>query len=108
MTEQARVLACLLREERFVLVKDFDRDIHSGEIYPCGSCGIQVIFTAPTVDDDVPPPTARLDGHVYQPEPCRFGPKANDAHKCERRPATRCTVQRRVLPDPRPSGGPVR
>ena len=35
-----------------------DRDIHTGEIYHCSSCGVQLIFQAVSAEDYVPPPGA--------------------------------------------------
>ena len=43
-TEQTLFFDCPHCEERFAQVEEPDRDIHTGEIYHCGSCGIQVIF----------------------------------------------------------------
>ena len=61
-----------------------DGDIHTGEIYHCGSCGIQVIFQAVTVEDCVPPPGARRDCHFCNPEPCRFGPNTDTTDDTEK------------------------
>ena len=77
MTEQTLFFTCPHCDERFAQVEEFDRDIHTGEIYHCGNCGIQVIFTAMTVEDYVPPPRARRDCHFCRPEPCRFGPSTD-------------------------------
>ena len=58
-TEQTLFFTCPSCEERFCRVEELDRDLHTGEIYHCGECGIQVIFTAVTAEDYVPPPRAR-------------------------------------------------
>ena len=73
-TEQTLFFTCPHCEERFAQVEEPDRDIHTGEIYHCANCGIQVIFQAVTVEDYVPPPRSRRDCYFCQPEPCRFGP----------------------------------
>ena len=43
-TEQKLFFDCPHCYERFAQVEEPDRDIHTGEIYHCGACGIQVIF----------------------------------------------------------------
>ena len=43
-TEQTLFFACPHCNEQFAQVEEPDKDIHTGEIYHCGSCGIQVIF----------------------------------------------------------------
>ncbi len=73
-TEQTLFFDCPHCDERFAQVEEFDKDIHTGEIYHCGSCGIQVIFQAVTVEDYVPPPRERGECRFCNPEPCRFGP----------------------------------
>ena len=45
MTEQTLFFTCPHCEERFAQVEEPDKDIHTGETYHCGSCGIQIIFT---------------------------------------------------------------
>ena len=65
-------------------VEESDRDIHTGETYHCGSCGIQVIFQAVTAEDYVPPPRARRDCHFCNPEPCRFGPSTDTTNDTEK------------------------
>ena len=72
--EQTLFFDCPNCDERFCTTEEFDRDLHTGEIYHCGSCGIQVIFQAVAAEDYVPPPRARGDCYFCQPEPCRFGP----------------------------------
>ena len=76
-TEQTLFFTCPHCDERFCQVEEPDKDIHTGETYHCGSCGIQVIFQAVTVEDYVPPPRARRDCYFCQPEPCRFGPNTD-------------------------------
>ena len=46
MTREQTLFFDLPALRRAVLhqVEKFDKDIHTGEIYHCGSCGIQVIF----------------------------------------------------------------
>ena len=66
-TEQTLFFDCPHCDERFAQVEEFDKDIHTGEIYHCGSCGIQVIFQAVTVEDYVPPPRARRGVPLLQP-----------------------------------------
>ncbi len=78
MTEQALFFTCPHCEERFAQVEEQDKDIHTGEIYHCGNCGIQIILQVATVEDYVPPLRARRDCHFCQPEPCRFGPNTTD------------------------------
>ena len=77
MTDQTLFFACPHCDERFAQVEEPDKDIHTGEIYHCASCGIQVIFQAVSAGDYVPPPRARRDCYFCQPEPCRFGPNTN-------------------------------
>ena len=43
-TEQTLFFDCPHCDERFAQVEEPDKDIHTGEIYHCGNCGIQVIF----------------------------------------------------------------
>ena len=74
-TEQTLFFTCPGCEERFCRVEELDRDLHTGEIYHCGECGIQVIFTAVTAEDYVPPPRARRDCTYCGPSPrncCTF------------------------------------
>ena len=83
-TEQTLFFTCPHCDERFAQVEEPDGDIHTGEIYHCASCGIQVIFQALTVEDYVPPARARRDCHFCQPEPCRFGPNAETTYDGEK------------------------
>ena len=83
-TEQTLFFTCPHCDERFAQVEEPDRDIHTGETYHCGSCGIQVVFHAVTVEDYVPPPPrARRDCHFCNPEPCRFGPSTDTTDDTE-------------------------
>ena len=92
--EQTLFFTCPHCEERFAQVEEPDKDIHTGEIYHCGNCGIQVIFQAVTVEDYVPPPRARRDCHFCQPEPCRFGPGSDQRGRHpERRDDMRLAAQ---------------
>ena len=75
--EQTLFFDCPHCGERFCTTEEFDRDLHTGEIYHCGSCGIQVVFQAVAAEDYVPPPRARRDCHFCRPEPCRFGPSSD-------------------------------
>ena len=70
--ERALFFTCPHCDERFAQLEEFDKDIHTGEIYHCGSCGIQVVFQAVAAEDYVPPPSARRDCYFCQPEPCLF------------------------------------
>ena len=74
-TEQTMFFTCPGCKGRFCRAEELDRDIHTGEIYHCGECGIQVIFTAVTAKDNVPPPRARRDCTYCGPSPrncCTF------------------------------------
>ena len=73
-TEQILFFTCPHCDERFAQVEESYKDIHTGEIYHCGSCGIQVIFQAVSAEDYAPPSRARRDCHFCNPGPCRFGP----------------------------------
>ena len=42
--DQTIYFTCPNCDERFAQVEEMDRDIHTGEIYHCSSCGGQVIF----------------------------------------------------------------
>ena len=42
--EQTVYFTCPHCDGRFAQVEEPDRDIHTGETYHCGSCGIQVVF----------------------------------------------------------------
>ena len=55
-TEQTLFFTCPHCEERFAQVEEPDRDIHTGETYHCGSCGIQVIFQAVSARTTCRPP----------------------------------------------------
>ena len=70
MTQQTLFFTCPHCDERFAQVEEPDKDIHTGETYHCGCCGIQVIFTATTVEDYVPPSRTRRDCGYY-PTPDR-------------------------------------
>ena len=83
-TEQTLFFTCPHCDERFAQVEEPDRDIHTGETYHCGSCGIQVVFQAVTVEDYVPPRRARRDCHFCNPEPCRFGPSTDTTDDTEK------------------------
>ena len=98
-TEQTLFFDCPHCDERFAQVEEFDKDIHTGETYHCGSCGIQVIFQAVTVEDYVPPPRARGDCRFCNPNPAGSGRQLRPiAKRKERRHETGCTGKRRVLP----------
>ena len=84
MTDQTLFFACPHCDERFAQVEEPDKDIHTGETYHCGSCGIQVIFQAVSAGDYVPPPRARMDCYFCEPEPCRFGPNTNTTDNNEK------------------------
>ena len=83
-TEQTLFFTCPHCDERFAQVEESDRDIHTGETYHCGWCGIQVIFQAVTVEDYVPSPRARRDCHFCNPEPCQFGPSTDTTDDTEK------------------------
>ena len=83
-TEQTLFFTCPHCDERFAQVEEPDRDIHTGETYHCGSCGIQVVFQAVTAEDYVPPPRARRDCRFCNPEPCRFGPSTDTTDDTEK------------------------
>ena len=59
--------------ERFAQTEDWETEIHTEEIYHCSSCGERVVFQAVAFDEYVPPPPARRDCHLCNPEPRRFG-----------------------------------
>ena len=82
--DQTVYFTCPHCDERFARVEELDRDIHTGEIYHCSSCGIQVVFQAVTVEDYVPPPRARRDCRFCNPEPCRFGPSTDTTDDTEK------------------------
>ena len=42
--DQTIYFTCPNCDERFARVEELDRDIHTGEIYHCSSCGGQVMF----------------------------------------------------------------
>ena len=42
--DQTVYFTCPHCDGRFAQVEELDRDIHTGETYHCGSCGIQVVF----------------------------------------------------------------
>ena len=90
MTREQTLFFDLPALRRAVLhqVEEFDKDIHTGEIYHCGSCGIQVIFAGGLPPRTTcRPPRARRDCHFCQPEPCRFGPstrRTKDTEKGEK------------------------
>ena len=83
-TEQTLFFDCPHCDEKFAQVEEPDKDIHTGETYHCGSCGIQVIFQAVTVEDYVPSPRARRDCRFCNPEPCRFGPPTDTTDDTEK------------------------
>ena len=70
--EQTLFFLCPNCDERFARVEEPDKDIHTGEIYHCGNCGVQVTFQALAVEDYQPPPRARRDCYFCNPEPCKF------------------------------------
>ena len=98
-TEQTLFFTCPHCEERFAQVEEPDRDIHTGEIYYCANCGIQVIFQAMTVEDYVPPPRARRDCYFCQPEPCRFGPGSGNTDDTQRATVLKVKRNDRRLPE---------
>ena len=49
-TEQTLFFTCPHCDE-LAQVEEPDRDIHTGETYHCGSCGIQVVFQERNVPD---------------------------------------------------------
>ena len=72
--DQTIYFTCPNCDERFAQVEELDRDIHTGEIYQCGSCGIQVIFQAVSAEDYVPPPRAKRDCRSCNPDPLYVRP----------------------------------
>ena len=64
-TEQTLFFTCPNCDERFARVEELDRDIHTGEIYHCGSCGVQAV----SAEDYVPPPRAKRDNRSCNPDP---------------------------------------
>ena len=73
-TNQTLFFDCPSCDERFAQVEELDRDIHTGEIYHCLSCGIQLIFQAVSAEDYVPPPRARRDCRFRNPDPLFIHP----------------------------------
>ena len=99
--EQTLFFTCPHCGERFAQVEEPDRDIHTGETYHCGSCGIQVIFQAVTVEDYVPPPQGEKGLPLLQPRtlPVRAVIRTRQTtQRKERRHETRSSGKRRVLP----------
>ena len=84
--DQTVYFTCPHCDERFARVEEPDRDIHTGETYHCGSCGIQVIFQAVTAEDYVPPrrPGRRGTAASAIPTPCRFGPSTDATDDTEK------------------------
>ena len=73
-TNQTLFFACPNCDERFGQVEELDKDIHTGEIYRCASCGGRVVFLALTVEEYADPSRLRMGCHFCKPGPCRFGP----------------------------------
>ena len=73
-TNQTIYFTCPNCDERFAQVEELDRDIHTGEIYHCLSCGLQMIFQAASAEDYVPPPGARRDCRFCNPDPLFIHP----------------------------------
>ena len=72
--DQTIYFTCPSCEERFAQVEELDKDIHTGEIYHCSSCGIQLIFQAVSAEDYVPPPRAKRDCRFCEPNPLFIAP----------------------------------
>ncbi len=73
--DQTVFFTCPGCEERFCTTEEVHGDLHTGETYHCGNCGIQVVFQAVTAEDYVPPPRARRDCTYCGPSPrncCTF------------------------------------
>ena len=100
LTEQTLFFTCPHCDERFAQVEEPDRDIHTGETYHCGSCGIQVVFQAVTVEDYVPPPGREGTATSATPNPAGSGRQRTrqTTQRKERRHETCSTGKRRVLP----------
>ena len=103
MTEQTLFFTCPHCEERFAQVEEPDRDIHTGETYHCGSCGIQIVFQAVTLEDYVPPPGRGGTATSAGPNPAGSDPTRTRTATPgkETRHETCSAEQGRVLPDPR-------
>ena len=92
--DQTVYFTCPHCDGRFAQVEELDRDIHTAEIYHCGSCGIQVIFQAVTAEDYVPPPRAKKGLPLLQPRtlPVR-AVNGHDRRHRERRDDMRLAAQ---------------
>ena len=91
--DQTLFFTCPGCEERFCTTEELDGDLHTGEIYHCCSCGIQVIFTAVTAEDYVPPPRARRDCTYCGPLSPQLLHIHHDARHRERRDDMRLAAQ---------------
>ena len=73
-TTQTIYFTCPHCEERFAQIEEPDRDVHTGEIYHCNSCGVQVIFQALSAEDYVPSPRGEAGLLLLQPRTLQVRP----------------------------------
>ena len=72
--DQTIYFTCPSCDERFAQVEELDRDIHTGEIYHCGSCGVQVVFKALSIEDYRATANRRTDCRFCEPNPLFIAP----------------------------------
>ncbi len=105
-TNQTLYFNCPGCDGRFSQIEEPDKDLYTGEVYHCFECGDPVVFQALSLDEYVPPPTAREDCtycNEYRPAPtarrgCRYcipkprklGPSTSTGHESHVKGDTPC------------------